>query len=63
MSLKAMYNQIAENYATANRFGSISESHHVAIEQMRKFHLGLKPHYKILDLGVGNGSFCKNCIT
>ncbi|HAT8173511.1 TPA: methyltransferase, partial [Legionella pneumophila] len=55
MSLKAMYNQIAENYATANRFGSISESHHVAIEQMRKFHLGLKPHYKILDLGVGNG--------
>ncbi|HHQ8861815.1 TPA: class I SAM-dependent methyltransferase [Legionella pneumophila] len=57
MSLKAMHNQIAENYATANRFGSISESHHVAIEQMRKFHLGLKPHYKILDLGVGNGSF------
>lgn len=57
MSLKAMYNQIAENYATANRFGAISESHHVAIEQMKKLHLGLKPHFKVLDLGVGNGAF------
>jgi len=59
MSLKAMYNQIAENYATANRFGAISESHRIAIEQMKKFHLGLKPHYKILDLGVGDGSFLR----
>lgn len=57
MSLKAMYNQIAENYATANRFGAISESHHVAIEQMKKAYLGLKPHYKVLDLGVGDGAF------
>ncbi|MDI1352233.1 MAG: class I SAM-dependent methyltransferase [bacterium] len=57
MSLKAMYNQCAENYVTANRFGAISESHDVAIEQMKQFHLGLKPNYKILDFGVGNGSF------
>lgn len=57
MSLKAMYNQIAENYATANRFGAISQSHHIAIEQIRKAHLGLKPNYKILDLGVGDGGF------
>ena len=57
MSLKAMYNQIAENYATANRFGAISESHYVAIEQMRKLYLGLKPQYKVLDLGVGDGAF------
>ena len=57
MSLKAMYNQIADNYATANRFGAISESHHVAIEQMKKFFLGMKPNYKILDLGVGDGAF------
>ena len=57
MSLKAMYNQIAENYATANRFGAISESHFVAIEQMKKFYLGIKPHYKVLDLGVGDGAF------
>ena len=54
-----MYNQIAEHHATANRFGAISESHQVAINQMKKFHLGLKPHYKILDLGVGNGNFLK----
>ncbi len=57
MSLKAMYNEIAENPATANRFGAISKSHEIAIEQMRKFYLGLKPHYKVLDLGVGDGSF------
>lgn len=57
MSLKAMYNQIADNYATANRFGAISESHRVAIEQMKKAHLGHKPHYKVLDFGVGDGAF------
>jgi ubiquinone/menaquinone biosynthesis C-methylase UbiE len=57
MSLKAMYNEIAENYDTANRFGAISKSHQIAIEQMQKFYLGLKPHYKVLDLGVGDGAF------
>lgn len=57
MTLKAMYNQSTDNYATANRFGAISESHYVAIEQMKKLHLGLKPHFKVLDLGVGNGAF------
>ncbi|MGC1181699.1 class I SAM-dependent methyltransferase [Legionella sp.] len=57
MSLKAMYNEIAENYTTANRFGAISKSHQVAIAQMQKFYLGMKPHYKILDLGVGDGAF------
>lgn len=57
MSLKAMYNQIADNYEIANRFGAISQSHLVAIEQMRQFHLGTKPHYKVLDLGVGDGAF------
>lgn len=59
MPLKVMYNQIAENYATANRFGAISESHIVAIEQMKKLHLGVKPDYKVLDLGVGDGDFLK----
>ncbi len=58
MSLKAMYNEI-DNYPTANRFGALSQSHAVAIEQMKKFHLGHKPHYKILDLGVGDGAFLK----
>lgn len=59
MSLKAMYNNIAENYSTANRFGSITQSHQTAIEQMQKFYLGIKPHYKVLDLGVGDGAFLK----
>lgn len=57
MSLKAMYNEIAGHYATADRFGSISTSHLAAIEQIRKHHLGLKAHYKVLDFGVDNGSF------
>ncbi len=59
MSLKAMYDDFAENYDTANRFGAISQSHEIAIEQMQKFYLGMKPHYKVLDLGVGNGAFLK----
>ena len=57
MTLKAMYNNIAGQNATANRFGSISESHTCAIAQIKKAHLGLKPNYKVLDLGVGDGSF------
>ena len=60
MSLKAMYNDIAENYATANRFGAISQSQQLAIEQMKQFYLGMKPHFKVLDLGVGDGSFLKD---
>lgn len=54
MSLKAMYHN-----TPANRFGAISKSHQVAIEQMQHFFLGMKPHYKVLDLGVGDGSFLK----
>lgn len=56
MSLEAMCNHTAQYDATANRFGAISESHRLAIAQMKKFHLGLKSDYKILDLGVGNGA-------
>ncbi len=52
-----MYNGIADHYATANRFGSISESHKCAIEQINRAHLGRRPNYKVLDLGVGNGAF------
>lgn len=57
MSLTAMYNSIADHYATANRFGAINISHECAIQQIVKAHLGNKPHYKVLDLGVGDGSF------
>ncbi|VEG89655.1 class I SAM-dependent methyltransferase [Legionella spiritensis] len=57
MSLKAMYNEQSGHYKTADRFGSITESHRTAIKQIREAHLGLKPDYKVLDLGVGNGFF------
>jgi ubiquinone/menaquinone biosynthesis C-methylase UbiE len=59
MSLKAMYHEVDERHAMANRFGAISKSHELAIAQMQKFYLGMKPHYKILDLGVGDGTFLK----
>lgn len=59
MSLKAMYDSIASNYAPANQFGSISRSHDIAIEQIKKAHVGEKKHFKILDLGVGDGEFLK----
>ncbi len=52
-----MYNDTADNYATADRFGSLSDSHLAAIAQIKKEHLGLRPHYKVLDFGVGNGAF------
>ncbi len=52
-----MYHDVVDHYATANRFGSISESHKQAISQIKRANLGLKPHYKVLDLGVGNGAF------
>lgn len=57
MSLKAKYEEIAGHYATADRFGSISQSHRAAIAQIKREHLGLRPHYKVLDFGVGNGAF------
>jgi hypothetical protein len=57
MSLKAMYNETTGNYATADQFGSLSDSHLAAIAQIKKEHLGLRPHYKVLDFGVGNGAF------
>lgn len=57
MTPKAMYNHFTTTYAVANRFGSISQSHAAAIEQIIRFHLGMRPEYKILDLGVGDGTF------
>lgn len=59
MSLKVMYNELANGYATADQFGSISQSHRAAIAQIKREHLGLKPHYRVLDFGVGDGAFLK----
>lgn len=57
MPVKAMYNDIASQYAMADCFGSISNSHKCAIEQIERAHLNTRPHLKILDLGVGDGAF------
>ncbi len=57
MTLKAMYNTLASQYATADCFGSISESHECAIAQIKRAHLGAHSHYKALDFGVGDGAF------
>lgn len=62
MSLKDMYNEIAGQYSTANRFGSISQSHACAIEQIQYAQLGQHPDYRVLDLGVGNGRFLSKVI-
>ncbi|WP_419420934.1 methyltransferase domain-containing protein [Legionella sp. D16C41] len=57
MPFKAHYNNISDNYATADMFKSISYSHQVAIKQIKKAHLGRRINYKVLDFGVGNGAF------
>jgi len=59
MTLKAMYNNLASQYATADCFGSITESHNCAIEQITRANLGVRPNYKVLDFGVGDGAFLK----
>ncbi|PJD93575.1 MAG: methyltransferase [Legionella sp.] len=59
MPLKAMYNALASQYATADCFGSITESHNCAIKQINQSNIGYKPHFKILDLGVGDGAFLR----
>ena len=59
MTLKAMYNTLASQYATADCFGSISDSHKCAIEQITRETLGFRPNYKVLDFGVGDGAFLK----
>ena len=54
------YNSIASHYLTADRFGSLRESHACALEQIKKEQLGLhRQHFKVLDLGVGDAKFIK----
>jgi ubiquinone/menaquinone biosynthesis C-methylase UbiE len=60
MPVKAIYNTIASQYATADCFGSITESHNCAINQIqRSAHIDNKPRVKILDFGVGDGAFLR----
>ena len=59
MSVKAIYNTIASQYANADCFGSITKSHSCATNQIKNSHIGEIPLAKILDLGVGDGSFLR----
>lgn len=65
MSLKAMYNEIAEHYDLADQFGALSQSHQIAIDQIKESCPRLRAAYNVLDLGVGNASFLvklKSCL-
>ncbi len=57
MSLKKQYNQVAKQYDRADQFGSISESHRLAIEQIKRVFSIQKQGEHVLDLGVGDGAF------
>jgi ubiquinone/menaquinone biosynthesis C-methylase UbiE len=57
MSLKKRYNQVADQYDRADQFGSITESHRFAIEQIERVLLDKHEDYHILDMGVGDGAF------
>ena len=59
MSLKEMYNNLADQYDLADQFGSISESHQAAIAQIGRATSLDRPESRVLDLGVGDGAFLK----
>ncbi len=59
MPQKAMYNEAQDHHAVANKFGSISKSNQCAIGQIAKTCRHKANHFKVLDLGVGNGTFLK----
>jgi ubiquinone/menaquinone biosynthesis C-methylase UbiE len=57
VSLKALCHDKADAYKAANKFGAISKSQNEAIKQIKSEHIGIRPHYKVLDFGVGSGAF------
>ena len=59
MPIKAIYNNLAEQYATADCFGSITDSHQYAIKQIHDLNLNDLDNLNILDFGVGDGAFLK----
>lgn len=59
MSLKTIYDKIAHQYATANLFGAITESHACAIKQILASGINKHDNMHVLDLGVGDAAFLK----
>lgn len=59
MSLQAMYDQIARHYIIADKFGALSQSHTVALEQIKQTALSSKKPIHVLDFGVGDAAFLK----
>jgi ubiquinone/menaquinone biosynthesis C-methylase UbiE len=57
MELSKHYNEIADNYAIADKFGAISQSHDVAIKQLATFIPPSQTSINICDLGIGTGHF------
>lgn len=59
MSVKSIYNEIACQYDNADSFGSITQSHNCAMQQIKNASINHKPPIKILDLGAGDGAFLR----
>src|SRR3990167_9274187 len=59
MTLKTIYNEIADQYNLADQFGAITKSHEAAIAQVRRLMPVFSSDFRVLDLGVGDGSFLK----
>lgn len=57
MPLKVMCKNLVDYYSTANMFEAITKSYAEAIAQIQNEPIILKPHPRVLDLGVGNGAF------
>lgn len=57
MTLKSIYDDIAKQYGTADLFGSITQSHEIAIQQIQQSSLPENSSCQVLDFGVGNGAF------
>lgn len=57
--LNAVQDHLSREHLTADQFGSITESHRIAMEQIQHIHFAHRPHCKVLDLGVRDGLFLK----
>lgn len=57
MALKDVYNDIAAQYETADRFGALTQSHASAFSQLAQIPRVELLQGRILDLGIGSGRF------